>query len=63
MQRDDGLDRESAITYCGSEELLEEIIQDFHKLIESKAQKIEELKESGNIKDYIIEVHALKSSA
>ena len=57
------LDRETGISYCGDEELYNEILEDFYKLIDSKSEKIEDLRSSGNIKDYVIEVHALKSTA
>lgn len=57
------LDREIGLSYCGDEELYEEVLQDFYLLIDSKAEKIESLRSSGNIKDYVIEVHALKSTA
>ena len=57
------LDREIGLQYCGTEELLESVLEDFYHLIDDKSEKILNLKESGNIKDYTIEVHALKSTA
>lgn len=57
------IDREVGIQYFGSDELYDEILEDFYRLIDSKADKIEELFNTGNIKDYTIEVHALKSTA
>ncbi|MCQ2498509.1 MAG: response regulator [Lachnospiraceae bacterium] len=57
------IDREVGIQYFGSDELYDEILEDFYRLIDAKADKIEELFKEGNIKDYTIEVHALKSTA
>ncbi|MCR4989741.1 MAG: response regulator [Lachnospiraceae bacterium] len=57
------LDSGVGITHCGSEELYEEVLKDFYNLIDNKADKIESLQKEGNIKDYTIEVHALKSVA
>lgn len=57
------IDKATGLKYCGSEELWQTILGDFNSLIDDKSSKILELKESGNIKDYTIEVHALKSTA
>ncbi len=57
------LDRNIGIQYCGNEELYESVLEDFYKLIDTKSSKIENLLAEGNIKDYVIEVHALKSNA
>ena len=57
------LDRSIGLEYCGMEELYEEVLLDFYKLIDTKVSKIRSLKAEGNIKDYTIEVHALKSTA
>lgn len=57
------LDREVGISYCGLEELYVEVLEDFYKLIDSKSEKIESLLASGDIRNYTIEVHALKSTA
>ncbi|MCR5502520.1 MAG: Hpt domain-containing protein [Lachnospiraceae bacterium] len=61
--RENRIDRETGIMYCGTEELYEEIVSDFYKLIDEKASKIEELLREGNIRDYTVEVHSLKSTA
>lgn len=56
------LDREVGIQYCGTEELYESVLEDFYRLIETKAAKIEQLLADGDIRNYTIEVHALKST-
>ena len=57
------LDKQVGIKHCGSEKLFNEVLLDFFKLIDKKADKIEEYYNDNNISDYTIEVHALKSVA
>lgn len=57
------LDRETGLQYCGTEELYESVLEDFYRLIDSKAEKIETLLKDNDIRNYTIEVHALKSTA
>lgn len=57
------LDRSIGLQYCGTEDLYESVLEDFYKLIDTKAAKIEELKASSDFRNYTIEVHALKSTA
>lgn len=57
------LDRSVGIEYCGTEDLYEEVLNDFYKLIDTKSEKIETLLASGDYRNYTIEVHALKSTA
>lgn len=57
------LDRSIGIQYCGTEELLEAVLEDFYRLIDTKAEKIEQLLRDNDIRNYTIEVHALKSTA
>lgn len=59
----EGLDTDEAVNNCGSEELLKKLLPDFYRLIEPKARHIEELLAEGMIKDYTIEVHALKNAS
>lgn len=59
----DGLDTDEAVTNCGSEELFKELLSDYYRLIEPKAHHIEELLAEGMIRDYTIEVHALKNTS
>ncbi|MCR4850751.1 MAG: response regulator [Lachnospiraceae bacterium] len=57
------LDRNIGVKHCGSESLYNDVLRDFYKLIDNKADRIEELYNEDNIKEYTIEVHALKSVA
>ena len=57
------IDTESAIRYCGSEQMFWRLIEVFYRTIDNKADTIETYEKCGDIKNYIIEVHALKSAA
>lgn len=57
------LDRSVGIEYCGTEDLYEEVLADFYHLIDAKSEKIETLLKENDIRNYTIEVHALKSTA
>ena len=57
------LDRSVGIQYCGTDELYESVLEDFYRLIDTKSAKIEELWHTNDIRNYTIEVHALKSTA
>lgn len=59
----EGLDMEEGIKNCGSTELLMELIGDFYTMIDSKSARLEQYFEEGKIRDYTIEVHALKNNA
>jgi len=59
----DGLDVTAGIENCGSKELFLNLLGDFYKLIEQKSTKIEKCLADGLLKDYTIEVHALKNTA
>ena len=59
----DGLDVAEGITNSGSKELFLSLLGDFYKLIDKKATKVEQLLADGMLRDYTIEVHALKSTA
>ena len=59
----EGLDVSEGIKNCGSNKLFVELLGDFYKLIESKSTKIEKCLADGMIRDYTIEVHALKNTA
>lgn len=58
-----GLDVAEGIKNCGSLELFMSLLSDFYKLIDTKSNKVEECLKEGLIRDYTIEVHALKSMA
>lgn len=59
----EGLDVAEGLENCGSKELFLSLLGDFYKLIELKAVKIEKCLADGLIRDYTIEVHALKNTA
>lgn len=58
-----GFSFEEGVNHCGSKEALMKTIRIFYRTIDSKANKIEQCLKEGLISDYVIEVHALKSSA
>ncbi|MBQ8626954.1 MAG: response regulator [Agathobacter sp.] len=59
----EGLNVAEGITNSGSKELFISLLGDFYKLIDKKATKVEKLLADGMLRDYTIEVHALKSTA
>lgn len=58
-----GINAADGIKYSGSEKLWYKLLGDFYKLIDAKANKLEKCLADGLIKDYTIEVHALKNTA
>ena len=59
----EGLDVKEGIKNCGSEELFYSLLGDFYKLIDAKSEKVEQCLADDKIREYTIEVHALKSMA
>lgn len=59
----EGLDVAEGMENCGTKELFLSLLGDFYKLIELKAVKIEKCLADGLLRDYTIEVHALKNTA
>lgn len=59
----EGLDVAAGIENSGSKELFISLLGDFYKLIDQKASKIEKCLADGMLRDYTIEVHALKNTA
>lgn len=59
----EGLDVAEGIRNSGSTKLFLSLLSDFYHLIDMKAEKIEKCLEDGMIRDYTIEVHALKNTA
>lgn len=59
----EGLDVTEGINNSGSMELFYDLLNTFYKLIDSKSEKVEQCLSEGLIRDYTIEVHALKSMA
>lgn len=58
-----GIDVQAGITNCMNEKLFRELLRDFHGLIEEKSNRIERFLEERDIRNFTIEVHAMKSSA
>lgn len=58
-----GIDAREGIKNSGSKELFVSLLGDFYKLIDVKSNKIEKCITDNLIKDYTIEVHALKNTA
>lgn len=57
------LNGEHAARNCGGEEIFRDAVRNFYDAIEEKADLIRTLSESGDWKNYTVQVHALKSSA
>ena len=57
-----GLDVETAIKNCGSEELFTEILGDIYKLMDEKCNLVESYLAQKNIPNYTTQVHALKTN-
>ncbi len=58
-----GINTADGIKYTGSQKMWLKLLGDFYKLIDSKANKIEKCLADGLIRDYTIEVHAMKNTA
>ena len=58
-----GINVAEGIRYSGSEELWKQMMGNFYTLIDAKTLKVQKYLEDGMLKDFTIEVHALKSSA
>ncbi len=59
----EGVDVEYGIKYSGSKEMFLELLKDYYLLIDTKINKIKRCIEDHLIKDYTIEVHALKNTS
>lgn len=59
----EGLDVAEGIKNSGTRELFISLLGDFYKLIDMKATKIEKCLADGMVRDFTIEVHALKNTA
>ncbi len=57
-----GLDTEKAIANSGSEELFVALLGDVYKLIDEKSNLVESYLNARDIKNYTIQVHALKTT-
>ncbi len=58
-----GLDVDYGIRYSGGKEMFLELLSDYYLLIDTKTNKIKRCIEDNLIKDYTIEVHALKNTS
>lgn len=58
-----GIDVKAGIANCMNEKLFRELLRDFYSLIDEKSNRIEKFLEELDIRNFTIEVHALKSSA
>ena len=59
----EGIDVQAGIKNAGSLDMLKQIMGDYYKVIDIKANKIKQCLDDGLIKDYTIEVHGLKSTS
>jgi len=59
----EGLNTKEGIENSGSKELYISLLGDYYKLIDTKATKIEKCLADGLLRDFTIEVHALKSTS
>ena len=58
-----GIDIAEAEKNCGSRELLKDVVREYFITIDSKADSIEKYAAGGDIRNYTVVVHALKSSS
>ena len=59
----DDLNYSEAVKFCANEDILAKTLETFYKSIDVNAASIEEFLNAGDIRNYTIKVHALKSSA
>lgn len=59
----EGLAVAEGIQNCGSKELFIELLGDFYRLIDLKCTKLQQCVENHMLRDFTIEVHALKNNA
>ncbi len=59
----DGLDTKTALQLLGTEDLFWSVLSDYYKAIDKKVQIIKEYEINEQIRDYTVEVHALKSAS
>ncbi|MCQ2521853.1 MAG: response regulator [Lachnospiraceae bacterium] len=58
-----GIDTKAGLEACGSEALFRKLLGDYCRIIDMKATKLEKCLADGMIRDYTIEVHALKNTS
>lgn len=59
----EGLNTKEAIEYCGGKDLFIKLMGDYYRIIDKKKAEIEMYLETGKIREYTIEVHALKNTS
>ena len=59
----EGIDMDLAMKYSGNMSMFWKLVDVFYRTLDQKANLIEECEAKGDISNYVIEVHALKSSA
>ncbi len=59
----EGISTKDALQNCGGEDILCAALKDFYNAIDEKSAQIESFVQSGDLKNYTVLVHALKSSA
>lgn len=63
LEEIEGLDQQEALKNCGTKKLFVSLLGDFYKMIPLKKEKIENCLKNCQIRDYTVEVHALKNTA
>ncbi len=63
LSQAEGIDAQAALKNCMTEEILQGAVHDFAVSLKTEPDKIEKLWKEGDLRDYTIAVHALKSSA
>lgn len=57
-----GVNLQNGIRCCATQKLYEKMLSECYFLIDAKADRIQQLKAEGNIKEYTVEVHSMKST-
>lgn len=63
LYNQEGLDVNQALEYVGDINLYREILYDYYMAIDDRCSKIRKFVEEKNIKEYTVQVHAVKSSS
>lgn len=58
-----GINYDDGIAFCGNEELLNSLFADFYMLIDTKTSKLTKCLEDNMLRDFTVEVHALKNTS
>ena len=63
LLKENGIDIDSALEFLGDMEMYEETLNDFIEVSEKRMPRLAESFNSGDMKNYAIDVHALKSDS